>query len=265
MARGPALILRLPCLALAQPLPETYLRAAEHFRVPPELLWAVTQTESGANLSGKHRPWPWTLNIKGTGYRYASREQACEALLAAIRRTSPKRIDVGLGQINIGWHRAILLLPATPCIPCKTCRLSRNCCVNATMNAPEAGLMPPPDITVPQAARPLHATVSWSVAICHRPHRHEPLRAGGAAATARGVLQHRHRQLWRINLPDASPTADADAVAGTPDGLRPDAAGHATRLAGLENRALSPQPAAPAALCADQQENPGQPPAAVSR
>lgn len=36
-------------------------------------------------------------------------------------------------------------------------------------------------------------------------------------------------------------------------------------LAGLENRALSPQPAAPAALCADQQENPGQPPAAVSR
>ncbi|EDB1021002.1 lytic transglycosylase domain-containing protein, partial [Salmonella enterica subsp. enterica serovar Reading] len=112
MARGPALILRLPCLALAQPLPEAYLRAAEHFRVPPELLWAVTQTESGANLSGKHRPWPWTLNIKGTGYRYASREQACEALLAAIRRTSPKRIDVGLGQINIGWHRAYF---ASPC------------------------------------------------------------------------------------------------------------------------------------------------------
>lgn len=34
---------------------------------------------------------------------------------------------------------------------------------------------------------------------------------------------------------------------------------------GWQNRALSPQPAAPAALCADQQENPGQPPAAVSR
>ncbi|MFK9903092.1 transglycosylase, partial [Klebsiella pneumoniae] len=57
-------------------------------------------------------PWPWTLNIKGTGYRYASREQACQALLAAIRRISPKRIDVGLGQINIGWHRAYF---ASPC------------------------------------------------------------------------------------------------------------------------------------------------------
>lgn len=260
MARGPALILRLPCLALAQPLPEAYLRAAEHFRVPPELLWAVTQTESGANLSGKHRPWPWTLNIKApAGSRPVRRCWPPSAVPArsALTWGSGRSISAGTGRI--------LLLPATPCIPCKTCRLSRNCCVNATMNAPEAGLMPPPDITVPQAARPLHATVSWSVAICHRPHRHEPLRAGGAAATARGVLQHRHRQLWRINLPDASPTADADAVAGTPDGLRPDAAGHATRLAGLENRALSPQPAAPAALCADQQENPGQPPAAVSR
>lgn len=66
MARGPALILLLPCLALAQPLPEAYLRTAEHFRVPPELLWAVTQTESGTNLSGRHLPWPWTLNISGT-------------------------------------------------------------------------------------------------------------------------------------------------------------------------------------------------------
>ena len=47
MARGSALILLLPCLALRSHLPEAYLRAAEHFRVPPELLWAVTQTESG--------------------------------------------------------------------------------------------------------------------------------------------------------------------------------------------------------------------------
>ena len=72
-----------------------------------------------ANLSGRHLPWPWTLNIKGTGYRYASREQACQALLAAIRRTSPKRIDVGLGRINIGWHRAYLTLLRRPESPAK--------------------------------------------------------------------------------------------------------------------------------------------------
>ncbi|ESE88164.1 hypothetical protein [Salmonella enterica] len=124
MARGSTLILLLPCLALAQPLPEAYLRAAEHFRVPPELLWAVTQTESGANLSGRHIPWPWTLNIKGTGYRYANREQACQALLAAIRRTSPKRIDVRLGQINIGWHRAYFDSPCDALHPLQNLSLT---------------------------------------------------------------------------------------------------------------------------------------------
>lgn len=175
MARGFALILLQPCLALAQPLPEAYRHAAEHFRVPPELLWAVTQTESGANLNGRDPPWPWTLNIKGTGYRYASREQACLALLAAI--------------------------------------------------------------TVLLAAPPPHATASWSATICNRPYRHEPLRAGGAAAPTCGVLQHRHRQLWRINLPNTSPAADAHAMAGPPDGQCPDAAGPAARLA---NRALPP-------------------------
>lgn len=123
MARGPALILLLPCLALAQPAGSVPARRG-HFRVPPELLWAVTQTESGANLSGRHLPWPWTLNIKGTGYRYASREQACQALLAAIRRTSPKRIDVGLGQLNIGWHRAYFDSPCDALHPLQNLSLT---------------------------------------------------------------------------------------------------------------------------------------------
>lgn len=124
MARGFALILLLPCLALAQPLPEAWRLAAERAQVPPELLWAVTQTESGSNLNGRHHPWPWTLNIAGTGYRYASQEQACQALLAAIRRTSPKRIDVGLGQINIGWHRKHFVSPCDALHPLQNLSLT---------------------------------------------------------------------------------------------------------------------------------------------
>lgn len=104
MARGSALIALLPWLALAHPLPEAYRQAAETSRIPPELLWAVARVESGTNLHGRHIPWPWTLNIAGKGYRYASQHQACSALLAAMQHTNPKRIDVGLGQINIGWH-----------------------------------------------------------------------------------------------------------------------------------------------------------------
>ncbi|MCY0546814.1 transglycosylase, partial [Klebsiella pneumoniae] len=101
-----------------------YLRAAEHFRVPQELLWAVTQTESGANLNGRHLQWPWTLNIKGTGYRYARLEQACQALLAAIRLIIPKRIDVVLGQINIGWHRAYFDSPCDDLHPLQNLSLT---------------------------------------------------------------------------------------------------------------------------------------------
>jgi len=112
MARSAALIVLFPCLALARPLPEAYQQAAKTWRVPVELLWAVAQTESGSQFGTQRLPWPWTLNIAGKSYRYASESQACNALLAAAERTRLKNIDVGLGQINIGWHRALF---ASPC------------------------------------------------------------------------------------------------------------------------------------------------------
>ncbi|EEU8708093.1 lytic transglycosylase domain-containing protein, partial [Salmonella enterica] len=42
--------------------------------------------------------------IAGTGYRYPSRSSACRALLDFARTRSLKRIDAGLGQINLGWN-----------------------------------------------------------------------------------------------------------------------------------------------------------------
>ncbi|MBF0035500.1 lytic transglycosylase domain-containing protein [Citrobacter freundii] len=111
MARSVALILLLPWLALANPLPEAYQQAAGRWQVPPELLWAVVQTESGSQLRTQRLPWPWTLNIAGKSYRYRSRKDACHALLSATRTTALKRIDAGLGQINIGWHRTLFRSP----------------------------------------------------------------------------------------------------------------------------------------------------------
>lgn len=124
MVRGSALIVLLPWLALAHPLPETYRQAAERFRVPPELLWAVAQVESGTKVNGKYLPWPWTLNIAGTGYRYDSQLQACTALRSALRHTSPKRIDVGIAQINIGWHREYFTSPCDALHPGKNLALA---------------------------------------------------------------------------------------------------------------------------------------------
>jgi hypothetical protein len=55
-------------------------------------------------LPSGDKPWPWTLNIAGEAWRFADRETACFALSLAVDAVDPKRIDVGLGQVNIGWH-----------------------------------------------------------------------------------------------------------------------------------------------------------------
>ncbi|MGH8347902.1 MAG: transglycosylase, partial [Pseudomonas sp.] len=49
-------------------------------------------------------PWPWTLNVAGTAQRFARRDEACAALRRELTRHDPKRIDVGLGQTNLGYH-----------------------------------------------------------------------------------------------------------------------------------------------------------------
>jgi len=88
----------------ASVVPTGYRAIAQQARIPPELLWAVALTESGSELPQGIRPWPWTLNIAGHGYRYATRQDACLALQHFMRTTSLKRIDVGPGQVNLGWN-----------------------------------------------------------------------------------------------------------------------------------------------------------------
>lgn len=58
---------------------------------------------------------PWTLNIARAGYRFATRSDACTALLVAMRTVDPKRIDVGIAQINMGWNGHRFGLSVSPC------------------------------------------------------------------------------------------------------------------------------------------------------
>ncbi|MDR2111825.1 MAG: transglycosylase SLT domain-containing protein [Candidatus Accumulibacter sp.] len=84
--------------------PPAYQLAAQRAGVPSPVLYAIALQESGIRLRGRLIPWPWTLNVAGRPERYASRGEACAGLSRALARTSPKRIDVGLGQINLGHH-----------------------------------------------------------------------------------------------------------------------------------------------------------------
>lgn len=86
-------------------VPPAYRKAAQAHAVPPTMLYALSLTESAARLSYGRRPWPWTLDIDGRGVRYVSRSAACMALHQALHQTTI--IDVGLGQLNVHWQRAL--------------------------------------------------------------------------------------------------------------------------------------------------------------
>ncbi|RMN85288.1 hypothetical protein ALQ56_05436, partial [Pseudomonas syringae pv. papulans] len=100
--------LALLCFALkshaAELPPPAYQLAAHAASIPSEVLYSVALQESGAKLRGQLVPWPWTLNVAGAGYRFATRADACTALIIALAQAGPKRVDVGLGQVNMGWN-----------------------------------------------------------------------------------------------------------------------------------------------------------------
>jgi len=98
------------CAIHAQEVPPpAYQLAAQRADIPSVVLYAVALQESGIRPRGRKDerivPWPWSLNIAGKSRRYATRAEACAGLRHAMRVTPNTRIDVGLAQINLGYHR----------------------------------------------------------------------------------------------------------------------------------------------------------------
>lgn len=90
---------------MAEPdnIPPAYTLTANQVGVPAEVLFALARTESNTRLTIGYYPWPWTLNIKGKGYRYKTREEACAAITDAIKRHGVYGVDIGLSQQNWGY------------------------------------------------------------------------------------------------------------------------------------------------------------------
>lgn len=85
--------------------PPAYQLAAQRVGIPSTVLYAVALQESGARVNGRLVPWPWSLNVAGASRRFASRAEACAGLRNTLREVPPTRIDVGLGQINLGYQK----------------------------------------------------------------------------------------------------------------------------------------------------------------
>ena len=103
-ATGPATL--PPATSEAGALCHAAIEAAERAeQIPPGLLRSIAHVESGRAdpLSGRHVPWPWTINAEGEGRFFETREAAIattRALLAAGMRS----IDVGCAQVNLMHH-----------------------------------------------------------------------------------------------------------------------------------------------------------------
>jgi hypothetical protein len=85
---------------------ETAITTAEYIaRLPPRLLGAISLTETGRvdPTSGRVRPWPWTVNVWGTGQFFQTRQQAVAAV-KALQARGARSIDVGCLQVNLMYH-----------------------------------------------------------------------------------------------------------------------------------------------------------------
>ncbi len=111
-----ALLLLLPFAAQARPVAdhspsvfcESAIASAERGAgLPARMMTAIALTESGRldSVTGRVRPWPWTINAEGVGQYFATREQAVAAV-RALQTRGVRSIDVGCMQVNLMYHPA---------------------------------------------------------------------------------------------------------------------------------------------------------------
>ena len=119
------LLLALLGSAQAQELPPTaYQLIARQAGIPAEILYAIALQESALPLRGQLRPWPWTLSVAGRPQRFANQPAACHALHQALTTTPATRIDIGLAQINWGYHGQRFASPCAALQPTRNLRVA---------------------------------------------------------------------------------------------------------------------------------------------
>ncbi len=85
-------------------IPKAYRVVALETAVPADVLYAVALQESRAALgNGVKEPWPWTLNVRGVGYRFGSR-RAVYLALNKLLKSGETHVDIGLMQVHWRFH-----------------------------------------------------------------------------------------------------------------------------------------------------------------
>lgn len=108
------LMLLLPISANAQeiaPVDEGFIcmdattRAEEKHQIQKYLLTSISTVETGKwNKTAQQKmAWPWTINVRGKGHYYKTKEAAVAAA-KALRKRGINNFDVGCMQINMRFH-----------------------------------------------------------------------------------------------------------------------------------------------------------------
>ena len=104
---GLAAILRPAAGFAAQDLPalceSAAVEASRRSGVPVSVLKAISLTETGRKSDGAFRPWPWTVNMEGTGHWFETLDEARAYVFKEFKRGA-RSFDVGCFQINYKWH-----------------------------------------------------------------------------------------------------------------------------------------------------------------
>ena len=77
--------------------------AARETGVPLDVLRAIALTETGRRHDGRLAPWPWTVNMEGTG-KWFDILAAAPAYVDRHHAAGARSFDVGCFQINYRWH-----------------------------------------------------------------------------------------------------------------------------------------------------------------
>lgn len=102
------IVTALPVLAAAankidQICDEVSRIVAAESDIPVSVLRSITRTETGRNREDKLQPWPWTVNMEGTG-KWFDTEDAARAYVFKHFKRGARSFDVGCFQLNYKWH-----------------------------------------------------------------------------------------------------------------------------------------------------------------
>lgn len=71
--------------------------------VPPDVLIALSLTETATRRDGALQPWPWAVNDGGPSHWFDTRDDAL-AFAYGRYRTGARNFDIGCFQLNFHWH-----------------------------------------------------------------------------------------------------------------------------------------------------------------